>query len=81
MLILAAVKGQADSQWVRVIYRTVPKTLTPSQTPDRVSKAGSCGRKDVLPLQFWEDLNVVIHFSDNGYRLQIYSLFIFLSNF
>lgn len=81
VLFLALVKGQADTQWIHIIYGTFSKTLIPSQTQKHVSKAGSCGRKDVLPLQFLEDLNVVIHFRNNGYRLQIYSLFVFLSHF
>lgn len=78
MLILALLNGQGDTQWVHFIYRTISKTLITSQAQKNVSEAVSCGRKDVLPLWFLENLNMVIQFRNNGDRLQIYSLFFYL---
>lgn len=60
VLILAPVKGQADTQWVHIIYRTISKTLIPSPSPPKHKsmflKQDLVGEKMYYHFSFWKTL-------------------------
>lgn len=86
MLILAPVKGQADTQWVHIIYRTISKTLIPSLSPPKHKsvflKQDLVGEKMYYHFSFWKTLmwSFILETMVTGFRFIPYSSFYLIPN-
>jgi len=86
VLILALVKGQADTQWVHIIYRMISKTLIPSLSPPKHKsmflKQDLVGEKIYYHFSFWKTLmwSFILETIATDFRFIPYSSFYLTSN-